>query len=92
MQEKVKYPIKTISKFSMDTANLNELLDSQYCVFNKTNIGFQDGFKKKVKKPKAFLTIVEAQLHHLFLASIAWKETILLDTVELDYMIFQKAL
>jgi len=44
--------IKTISKFSKGTANLNALLGSQNCVFNKANIRFQDGFKKKEKKFK----------------------------------------
>jgi len=54
LKEKVKYLIKIVSKFSMGTSNLNVLLGSQNCVFNKACINFQDGFKKKVKKFKIF--------------------------------------
>ena len=46
--------IKTISKLSMGTANLNALLHSQNRVFNKAGIGFQKGFPKKVKKFNSF--------------------------------------
>jgi len=52
LKEKVKYFIKTVSKFSMGIANLYALLDSQNCVFNKVGISFQYGFEKKVKKLK----------------------------------------
>jgi len=38
----------------MGTANLNALVGSQNCVFNKASIHFQDGFKKKAKKFKSF--------------------------------------
>jgi len=46
--------IKIVSKFSIGTANLSALLSFQNCVFNKTDIGFQNGFQKKVKKFKNF--------------------------------------
>ena len=49
------YLIKKIFKLSMGTANLNALLGSQNCVFNKVDIGFQDDFPKKGKKFKNFL-------------------------------------
>jgi len=45
----VNYLIKIDSKLSMGTANLNLLLGSQNCVFNKAGIGFQDDFPKQVK-------------------------------------------
>ena len=51
---KVNYLIKIVSKLSMGTENLNALLGSQDCVFNKAGIGFQEGFPKKVKKFSSF--------------------------------------
>jgi len=54
LQGKVNYLIKTVSKLSMGTANLNALLGSQNCVFNKAGIGFQKGFLEKVKKFSSF--------------------------------------
>jgi len=54
LQGKVNYLIKTVSKLSMGTANLNTLLGSQNSVFNKAGIGFQEGFSKKVKKFSSF--------------------------------------
>jgi len=55
LQGKVNYLIKTFSKLSMGTSYLNALPDSQNCVFNKADIGFQEGFRKKVKKFNSFL-------------------------------------
>jgi len=54
LQGKVNYLIKTVSKLSMGIANLNALLGSQNCVFNKADIGFQEGFRKKMKKFNSF--------------------------------------
>ena len=54
LQGKVNYLIKIVSKLSMGTTNLNALLGSQNCVFNKASIGFQDGLPKKVKKFSSF--------------------------------------
>jgi len=39
-QGKVNYLIKIVFKLSMGTANLNKLLGSQNCVFNKASTGF----------------------------------------------------
>ena len=50
LQEKVKYSFKTTSKISLGTANLNVILGSQNCVFNKANIGYQFGSHRKQKK------------------------------------------
>jgi len=47
LQEKVNYLIKTASKLSMGTTNVNALLGYQNCVFNKAGIGFQEGFQRK---------------------------------------------
>ena len=49
MQSKVSYLISTPSKLSMGTANLNALLGSQNCVFEKADIGYQAGPKGKQK-------------------------------------------
>jgi len=54
LQGKMNYLIKIVSKLSTGTANLNALLGSQNCVFNKADIGFQEGFPKKVKKFSSF--------------------------------------
>jgi len=47
LQNKVKYFIKTASKLSMGTTNLNAILGSQNCVFNKACIGYQCGIQGK---------------------------------------------
>ena len=47
LQNKVNYLISTASKLSMGTSNLNALLGSQNCVFEKAGIGYQTGPKGK---------------------------------------------
>jgi len=49
LQSKESYLISTASKLSMGTSNLNALLGSQNCVFEKTGIGYQAGPKGKQK-------------------------------------------
>ena len=49
LQNKMKYLISTASKLSMGTANLNALLGSQNCVFEKAGIGYQAGPNGKQK-------------------------------------------
>ena len=46
LQRKVNYLITTASKISMRTTNLNVILGSQNCVFEKANIGYQGKQKK----------------------------------------------
>jgi len=43
LQNKVNYLTSTASKLSMGTTNLNALLGSQNCVFEKAGIGYQAG-------------------------------------------------
>jgi len=47
LQANVKYLVKTSSKLAMGTANLNVVMGSQYCVFDKAEIGFKLVFRKK---------------------------------------------
>ena len=54
LQKKVNYLITTASKLSMGTANLNAILGSQNCVFEKAGIGYQIGFQRKQKKFSSF--------------------------------------
>ena len=49
LQSKVSYLISIASKLSMGTANLNTLLGSQNCVFEKADIGYQADPKGKQK-------------------------------------------
>jgi len=46
--------ITTASKLSMGTTNLNVILGSQNCVFEKAGIGYQIGFQGKQKKLSSF--------------------------------------
>jgi len=57
LQNKVNYLITTASRLSMGTANLNAILGSQNCVFEKAGIGYQTGFQRKQKKYSSFLKI-----------------------------------
>ena len=59
LQRKVNYLITTASKLSMGTANLNAILGSQNCVFEKANIGYQSGFQGKQKKFSSFFNAKE---------------------------------
>jgi len=49
LQNKVNYLISTASKLSRGTSNLNALLGSQNCVFEKAGIGYQTGPKGNQK-------------------------------------------
>jgi len=49
LQSKVSYLISTASKLSMGTTNLNALLGSQNCAFEKAGIGYQAGPNGKQK-------------------------------------------
>jgi len=50
LQRKVNYLITTASKVSMGITNLNAILGSQNCVFEKAGIGYQTDFQGKQKK------------------------------------------
>ena len=54
LQEKVKYLITTSSKLTMGTANLNAILGTQNCVFERAGIGYQPNFPRKQKKYSSF--------------------------------------
>jgi len=54
LQKKVNYLITTASKLTMGTANLNAILGSQNCVFEKAGIGHQPNFPRKQKKYSSF--------------------------------------
>jgi len=46
----------------MGTANLNAILGSQNCIFEKADIGYQIGFKGKQRKYNSFFKTNEQQL------------------------------
>ena len=66
----MNYLITTASKLSMGTANLNALLGSQNCVFEKADIGYQAGPNGKQKLFHNFLKVLDHRLHNRLLASI----------------------
>jgi len=49
LQNKVNYLVSTTSKLSMGTTNLNALLGTENCVFEKAGIGYQISPKGKQK-------------------------------------------
>jgi len=59
LQEKVKYVIEIVAKFSKETTNLNALLVSKNCSFNKTGLGYKPIFQRKVKKYNNFFSYNE---------------------------------
>jgi len=54
LKAKVKYLVKSSSKLAMGTTNLNVVLGSQNCVFEKDRIGFKPMFKMKTRKFSSF--------------------------------------
>jgi len=54
LQKKVNYLITTASKLTMGTTNLNAIMGSQNCVFEKTGIRHQPNFPRKQKKYSSF--------------------------------------
>jgi len=46
--------VKTSSKLALGTANLNTVLGSPNCVFDKAGIGYKPMFKKKTRKFSSF--------------------------------------
>jgi len=65
LQSKVSYLISTASKVSMGTTNLNALLGSQNCAFEKADIGYQAGPNGKQKLFNNFLKVLDQSLHNL---------------------------
>jgi len=61
LQRKVNYLITTAFKLSMGTTNLNVILGSQNCVFEKAGIGYQISFQGKQKKFSSFFKSNEQQ-------------------------------
>ena len=53
-QKKVNNLITTALKLTMGTVNLNAILGSQNCVFEKAGIGHQSNFPRKQKKYSSF--------------------------------------
>jgi len=62
LRNKVNYLITTASILSMGTANLNAILGSQNCVFEKASIDYQTGFQTKQKKYSSFFKTYAQQL------------------------------
>jgi len=54
LQAKEKYLVKTSSKLALGTANLNVILGSQNCMFDKAGIGYKPKFQKKTRKFNSF--------------------------------------
>jgi len=59
LQKKVNSLITTTSKHSMGTTNLNAILGSQNCVFEKVGIGYQIGFQGRERKYSSFFKMIE---------------------------------
>ena len=49
-EDKIKYLLKTLSKFTMGRTNLETVLESQNVVFGKSGLGYKPGKKNNVKK------------------------------------------
>ena len=64
LQNKVNYLITTTSKLSMGTTNLNAILGSQNCIFEKADIGYQPNFQRKQNKYNSFLKTNDKQISH----------------------------
>jgi len=60
-KKKVNYLITIASKLSIGIANLNAILGSQNCLFEKADIGYQCGFQGKKKKFSSFFKTNEQQ-------------------------------
>jgi len=70
LQKKVNSLITTASKHSMSTTNLNAILGSQNCVFEKDGIGYQIGFQGKERKYNIFFKMIEQRFYLHCLVSI----------------------
>ena len=77
LEAKVKFLVKTSSKLAMGMTNLNVVLGSQNCVFDKAGIGFKPLFKKKTRKLAAFSKLAASIPHVFKLVSIAYTKVIL---------------
>jgi len=64
LEAKVKYLVKTSSKLAMGTTNLNVVLGSQNCVFDKVRIGFKPMFKTKTRKFSSFFKTSSQHTSH----------------------------
>jgi len=57
LKAKVKYLVKTSSKLVAGMTDLNVVLGSQNCVFDKARIGFKPMFKKKIRNFSCFFKL-----------------------------------
>ena len=77
LEAKVKFVVKTSSKLAMGMANLNVVLGSQNCVFDKVGIGFKPLFKKKTRKFSSFFKLAASIPHVLKPVSTIYTKVIL---------------
>jgi len=63
LQNKVNYLIITTSKLSMGTANLNAILGSQNCLFEKLTLVIKLVFKENKRNTVAFLKQMHSRFH-----------------------------
>jgi len=61
IKNKKKLFVKIVERLSLGTENLNSILGSKNCIFNKTHIGHYSGLKKKEKKFKIFFDYSKRQ-------------------------------
>jgi len=59
--------MKIVARLMFETENLNVILESQICIFNKDGIGYQFCFHKKGRKFKSFFSNAEKSKPRLFM-------------------------
>ena len=82
LKNKVNYLIKTASRLYMRITNLNTILRSQNCVFQKASIGYQCGFQGKQKKFNRFFKHDENHYSPLSLVFIVRRKASALENVK----------
>jgi len=84
LQKKVNYLITIASKLTMGTTNLNAIMGSQNCVFEKAGIGHQPNFPRKKKKYSSFFETNTKQFSQPITYFYCMKKVILSRTVSLE--------
>ena len=89
LEAKVKFLVKTSSKLDMGTTNLNVVLGSQNCVFDKARIGFKPMFKKKTRKFSSFFKTGSQHTSRFQTCFYCLHKGHTIEAVELHFMRFQ---
>ena len=87
-KKKVKYIIKTCARFTRGKVDLEVVLGSQNCVFEKAGIGYNSLVKRKSRSLLISFQLVSQLIYLWLLAIIVWEKVMFLRTAKQENMMY----